>query len=111
MHQEMERDPSVFVYGIGVPDHKRIFGTTEGLVEAFGPERCFDTPLAEDSMTGFGLGAALRGMRPVHVHIRVDFLLLAMNQLVNMVSSITYGSNGRIKVPLVIRAVVGRGWR
>lgn len=110
LHQEMERDPSVFVYGIGVPDHKRIFGTTEGLVETFGPERCFDTPLAEDSMTGFGLGAALRGMRPVHVHIRVDFLLLAMNQLVNMVSSITYGSGGRIKVPLVIRAVVGRGW-
>jgi pyruvate dehydrogenase E1 component beta subunit len=61
-------------------------------------------------MTGFGLGAAIRGMRPIHVHIRVDFLLLAMNQIVNMVSSFTYGSGGRLKVPLVIRAVVGRGW-
>ena len=59
MTQEMERDPSVFVYGIGVPDHKRIFGSTDGLVEKFGAERCFDTPLAEDAMTGFGLGAAI----------------------------------------------------
>jgi pyruvate dehydrogenase E1 component beta subunit len=108
--QEMERDPEVFVYGIGVPDHKRIFGSTVGLVEKFGPERCFDTPLAEDSMTGFGLGAAINGMRPVHVHMRVDFLLLAMNQLANMVSSYCYGSGGRLKVPLVIRAVIGRGW-
>lgn len=108
--QEMERDPTVFVYGIGVPDHKRIFGTTANLVERFGASRCFDTPLAEDAMTGFGLGAALRGMRPIHIHIRVDFLLLAMNQLVNMVSSFTYGTGGRVKVPLTIRAVVGRGW-
>ena len=108
--QEMERDPSVFVYGIGAPDHKKIFGTTAGLVERFGPDRCLDTPLAEDALTGFGLGAAIRGMRPIQVHIRVDFLLLAMNQLVNMVSSFTYGSGGHLKVPLVIRAVVGRGW-
>lgn len=108
--QEMRRDPGVFVYGIGVPDHKRIFGSTTGLVEEFGPERCFDTPLAEDSMTGFGLGAALNGMRPIHVHIRVDFLLLAMNQLANMVSSYRYASRGTLKVPLVIRAIIGRGW-
>lgn len=110
MSQEMERDPSVFVYGIGVPDHMKIFGSTEGLVEKFGPERCFDTPLSEDSMTGFGLGAAINGMRPIHVHIRIDFLLLAMNQLVNMVSSYTYSTAGRRPAPMVIRAVVGRGW-
>ncbi len=110
MLQEMERDPNVFVYGIGVPDHKKIFGSTAGLVEKFGPERCFDTPLAEDAMTGFGLGAAINGMRPIHVHIRVDFLILALNQLVNMVSSYAYTTGGKVKVPLVIRAVVGRGW-
>lgn len=110
MSQEMERDPTVFVYGIGVPDHKRIFGSTVGLVEKFGSERCFDTPLSEDAMTGFGLGAAINGMRPIHVHIRVDFLLLAMNQLSNMVSSYRYTSAGKLKVPMVIRAVIGRGW-
>ncbi len=110
MYQEMERDSSVFVYGIGVPDHKKIFGSTERLLEDFGPMRCFDTPVAEESMTGFGLGAAIGGLRPIHIHIRVDFLLLAMNQLVNMVSNIHYVSGGQIKVPMVIRAVIGRGW-
>lgn len=110
MSQEMERDSSVFVYGIGVPDHKKVFGSTAGLVEKFGPERCFDTPLCEDSMTGFGLGAAINGMRPIHIHIRVDFLLLAMNQLANMVSAYRYMSGGKLTVPLVIRAIIGRGW-
>lgn len=110
MRQEMERDPAVFVYGIGVPDHKAIFGSTLGLLEQFGPDRCFDTPLCEETMTGFGLGAAINGMRPIHIHIRVDFLLLAMNQLVNMVSNYTYSTGGKFKVPLVIRAVIGRGW-
>ncbi len=108
--QEMRRDPRVFVYGIGVPDHKKIFGSTAHILEEFGPDRCFDTPLCEDTMTGFGLGAAIKGLRPVHVHIRVDFLLLCMNQLVNMISSFTYGTTGRIGVPMVIRAVIGRGW-
>jgi len=110
MVQEMERDPNIFVYGIGVADHKRVFGTTVGLVEKFGPERCFDTPLCEDSMTGFGLGAALNGMRPIHIHIRVEFLLLAMNQLANMVSAYSYVTAGELKVPMVIRAIIGRGW-
>ena len=110
MSQEMERDPSVFVYGIGVPDHKRAFGSTNSLVEKFGADRCFDTPLCEDSMTGFGLGAAINGMRPIHIHIRVDFLLLAMNQLANMVSAYSYASGGTLNVPLVIRAIIGRGW-
>ncbi|MHC4508758.1 MAG: alpha-ketoacid dehydrogenase subunit beta [Planctomycetota bacterium] len=110
MSQEMDRDPSIFVYGIGVPDHKRVFGTTVGLLERFGRDRCFDTPLSEDAMTGFGLGAAINGARPIHVHMRVDFMLLAMNQLANMVASYRYTSGGTLKVPLVIRAVVGRGW-
>jgi pyruvate dehydrogenase E1 component beta subunit len=108
--QEMNRNTAVFVYGIGVPDHKGIFGSTTGLAEKFGQDRCFDTPLAEDSLTGFGLGAAINGLRPVLVHMRADFLLLAVNQLANMVSSCTYSSGGNLKVPLVIRAVIGRGW-
>ena len=110
MVQEMERDPNVFVFGIGAPDHKGIFGTTLGLPEKFGPERCFDTPIAEESMTGVGFGAALNGLRPIHVHIRVDFLLLAMNQIVNMISPYCYSTGGKKGVPFVIRAVVGRGW-
>ena len=107
---EMEADPSVFVFGLDVPDHKRIFGSTEGLLERFGPARCFGTPLSEEAMTGVALGAAISGLRPVHVHIRADFMLLATNQIVNMVSNLRYMSGGKLRVPLVIRAVIGRGW-
>ncbi len=108
--REMEADPTVFVFGLDVADHKRIFGSTQGLVEKFGSERCFSTPLSEDAMTGVALGAAISGLRPVHVHIRADFLLLAMNQIGNMISNIRYMSGGKLRVPLVIRAVIGRGW-
>jgi len=108
LRQEMERDPTIFIYGIGTPDHKKVFGTTAGLIEQFGQERCFDVPLSEDALLGFGIGAALSGLRPVNVHIRVDFLLLAMNQLVNMAASHQYITGQ--SVPLVIRAIVGRGW-
>ena len=106
----MKRDKSVFVYGLGVTDFKRIFGTTNSLLELFGKNRCFETPLCEDAMTGFGLGAALNGLRPIHIHTRVDFLLLAMNQLINMVSCYRYGLGKNMKLPLVIRAIIGRGW-
>lgn len=108
--QEMERDERVFVFGLDVDDHKRIYGSTASLVEKFGPERCFGTPISEDAMTGMALGAALSGLRPVHVHIRVDFLLLAINQIANMITTAKYMSGGDLEVPLVIRAVVGRGW-
>jgi len=110
LYDEMKVDPRVFVFGLDVPDHKRIFGSTDNLVESFGKERCFGTPLSEDAMTGVALGAALAGQRPVHVHIRVDFMLLAMNQIINMISTVHYLSAGKLKVPLVIRAVTGRGW-
>lgn len=110
IYQEMERDPTVFVYGIGAPDHKKIFGSTKNLLEKFGPERCLDVPLSEDALMGLGIGAALNGLKPIYVHIRVDFLLLAMNQLINMAPIISYCSSGRLSVPLVIRAIIGRGW-
>jgi len=110
MRQEMERDRNVFVYGLDVADHKRIFGSTAGLVEQFGKERCFSTPLSEDALAGFGLGAAILGLRPINVHIRADFLLLAVNQIMNMISGVHYVSAGAVKAPIVIRAALGRGW-
>lgn len=110
LDQEMTRDEKVFVYGLDVADHKGIYGTTLRLAEKFGKKRCFSTPLSEDAMMGFGIGAAINGMRPINVHIRVDFLLLAMNQLINMASTHYYGSNGKVAVPLVVRAAIGRGW-
>lgn len=106
----MREDPTVFCYGIGVPDHKEIFGTTAGLSEEFGQDRCLDTPISEDSLAGFGLGACLAGLKPVNIHIRVDFLILAINQIANAISSYRYGANGNVEVPITFRGVIGRGW-
>jgi pyruvate/2-oxoglutarate/acetoin dehydrogenase E1 component len=108
--QEMRRDPSVILFGQGVDDHRGTVGTTLGLAEAFGPERVFDTPLSEDAMTGVAIGAAMAGLRPMHVHIRQDFLLLCMNQLVNIAAKAHYMYGGGLNVPLVVRSMIGKSW-
>lgn len=108
--QALEADPAVLVMGEGVDDPAGSFGTTLGLQEAFGPERVFDLPLAENGCTGFAVGAAIAGMRPVFVHLRVDFALMAMDQIVNHAAKWCYMFDGRQRVPLVIRCIVGRGW-
>jgi len=108
--QEMQRDSSVIVLGQGVDDPKAIIGTTKGLVEKFGAQRVFDTPLSEDAMTGVAVGLALGGLRPIHTHIRMDFVLLAMNQIVNMASKMRYMFGGSYCVPLVIRSMIGKSW-
>jgi pyruvate dehydrogenase E1 component beta subunit len=108
--QEMERDPGVFVYGLDVDDHKAIQGSTAGLLARFGADRVFTTPLSEDAMTGFGIGAAMAGMRPIHVHIRMDFLMLCMNQLVNMAAKAHYMYGGSVRVPMVVRSMIGKSW-
>lgn len=107
---EMQRDPSVFLFGLDVDDHKGIQGSTIGLQEKYGKDRVFCTPLSEDAMTGVAIGAAMAGMRPIHVHIRMDFMLLCMNQLVNMAAKSHYMYNGQVKVPMVVRGMIGRSW-
>ncbi len=108
--QAMQGDDGVFVYGLGVDDAKGHYGSTLNLHNEFGKLRCFDMPLSEDAMTGIGIGAALSGMRPIYVHQRMDFLLLCMNQLVNMGAKYHYISNGALNVPMVVRASIGRSW-
>jgi pyruvate/2-oxoglutarate/acetoin dehydrogenase E1 component len=108
--QEMRRDPSVFVFGLDTDDHKAIQGSTRGLLAEFGPDRVFGTPLSEDAMTGVAIGAAMAGMRPVHVHIRMDFMMLCMNQLINIAAKSHYMYGGQVKVPLVVRSMIGKSW-
>lgn len=108
--EEMARDPNVFLFGLDVDDHKGIQGSTVGLQDKFGADRVFCTPLSEDAMTGVAIGAAMAGYRPIHVHIRMDFMLLCMNQLVNMAAKSHYMYNGQVKVPLVVRTMIGRSW-
>ena len=108
--QAMVQDPRVIVIGEGVPDPKAIFNTTAGLREKFGTRRVFDMPLSENGVTGICIGAALSGVRPVMVHQRIDFAMLAMDQLVNNAAKWHYMFDGKASVPLVVRVIVGRGW-
>jgi pyruvate/2-oxoglutarate/acetoin dehydrogenase E1 component len=108
--QEMGRDPSVVLFGLDVDDPKAIQGTTRGLLQKYGAARVFGTPLSEDSMTGVAIGMALAGQRPIHVHIRMDFLMLAMNQLVNVAAKSRYMFGGKVSVPMVVRCMIGKSW-
>lgn len=110
MTREMESDANVFAFGVDVPDHKRTFGSGNGMVEKFGSMRYFGSPLSEAGVTGVAVGAALSGLRPIHIHARADFTLLALNQILNVASIKSFLSNGKSKVPLVIRAMIGRSW-
>lgn len=110
MPREMEADPTVFAFGVDIQDHKRTFGSGNGMAEKFGIERYFGSPLSEAGSTGVAIRAALCSLRPIHIHARADFVLLGMNQLVNMASNKVYLSNGKLKVPLVVRAIIGRSW-
>jgi len=108
--QLMELDPSVYVMGLGVPDPKGIFGTTLGLEAKYGSDRVLDMPTSENGMTGIAIGSALLGMRPIMTHQRVDFFLLALDQLINNAAKWHYMFGGKMSVPLVIRLIMGRGW-
>jgi pyruvate dehydrogenase E1 component beta subunit len=106
----LAHDPGVFVLGQGVDDPGRMFGTTKGLQEKYGAARVFDTPLSEEGMMGVCTGAAMNGMRPVYMHNRPDFILLAFNQLVTHASKCHFMDNGQTTVPMVVWAAIGRGW-
>ncbi len=108
--QCMAENASVCIMGLGVTDPKGVFGTTVGLEAKYGNKRAMDMPVAENSMTGIAIGAALTGMRPIITHQRVDFALLALDQIINNAAKWHYMFNGQMKVPLVIRLLVGRGW-
>jgi pyruvate dehydrogenase E1 component beta subunit len=110
LDQALARDKNVFVMGQGVDDPSGMFGITLDLHKKYGSERVFDTPLSENALTGIAVGAAITGMRPVYLHNRPDFLLLAMDQIVNHASKWSYMFGGKLNVPLVIMAVIGRGW-
>lgn len=108
--QALETDPSVFLIGEGIDDPGGVFGTTIGLKDVYGQDRVMDSPIAENGMTGIAIGAAIAGMRPVFIHMRVDFLPMCMDQIINHAAKWSYMTGGKVKVPLTIRAIIGRGW-
>ena len=106
----LAKDPDVYVMGLGVPDPKGIFGTTLGLEQKYGNRRVLDMPASENGMTGVAIGSAIVGLRPIMTHQRIDFALLAMEQIVNQAAKWHYMFGGQMRVPLVIRMIIGRGW-
>lgn len=106
----LARDRQVFLIGEGIPDPKGAFGTTTGLQEKYGPSRVMDMPVSENGMTGVVIGAALGGLRPVLTHMRIDFSLLSMDQIVNTAAKWFFMYGGQKPVPIVIRMIIGRGW-
>ena len=108
--QAMELDPRIYLIGLGVPDPKGIFGTLDGLAKKYGPNRVMDMPTSENAMTGIGIGSAIGGMRPIMTHQRVDFFLLALDQLINNAAKWHYMFGGEMTAPIVIRLIIGRGW-
>jgi pyruvate dehydrogenase E1 component beta subunit len=109
LSQALKKDNRVFAMGEGIDDPGGIFGSTVGLAKEFG-KRVFDTPIAENGLTGFAIGAAITGSRPVLIHMRMDFLPLTFDQILNHAAKLFYMSGGRVSVPLVIRSIIGRGW-
>lgn len=106
----MKKDQKVFVIGEGVNDPKEIFGTTKNLKKIFGKRRVIETPISENAMTGMCVGSAMMGLKPIQIHQRVDFALLALEQIINNCAKAFFVSNSKHTVPLVIRMIIGRGW-
>jgi pyruvate dehydrogenase E1 component beta subunit len=105
--QAMVHDPRVFAIGLDADDKFGVFGSMLNMTH---PERVIGTPVSENAMMGVALGAALSGMRPLYIHLRVDFMVLSMDQLVNYAAKWRYMTQGQVGVPLTVRAVIGRGW-
>ena len=106
----MRSDPNTILFGLGVNDDRGLQGTTKNLFKEFGEDRIFDIPIAEDAMMGFAVGAGMSGLRPIFNHARMDFLLLTFNQLFNVGSKYGYMFGGVVKVPMIVRCLVGYGW-
>ena len=110
LHKAMSIDENVICFGLGVNDPKTIFSTTKGLEEKFGSNRVFDVPTSENALTGIGIGASMNGIKPVMTHQRLDFFLLAMDQLVNSAAKWHYMFGSQVSIPITIRLILGRGW-
>ncbi len=110
LHKAMSIDEKVVCFGLGVNDPKTIFSTTNGLEETFGSKRVFDVPTSENALTGIGIGASMNGIKPVMTHQRLDFFLLAMDQLVNSAAKWHYMFGSQVSIPITIRLILGRGW-
>src|SRR4051812_39930514 len=109
LKEEMRRDPNVFLLGEDVGRLGGLFKVTAGLLQEFGSARVIDSPISEAAIAGAGIGAAMVGLRPVIEFQFMDFMTIAMDQIVNHAAKIRYMTGGQVSVPLVIRTPVCGG--
>lgn len=111
MYEEMKRDPNVFIMGEDVGKRGGVFLASRGFIEEFGEERVIDTPLAESSIAGIALGAAMQGRRPIAEIQFADFIWPAVNQIIGEAARVRYGTKGVLHAPMVVRSPYGGGVR
>ncbi len=109
LSEEMRLDSSVFIMGEDVGLYGGVFGLTGPLWKEFGDDRVIDTPISELAIVGAGVGAAMLGLRPVVEIMFMDFITLAMDQIVNQAAKLRYMTGGKVKVPMVVRMLGGGG--
>lgn len=107
IRQEMEADPTVLVLGEDVGVQGGVFGSTRGLLKAFGPDRVLDTPISEMAFTGMAVGLAMEGYKPLVEIMFVDFIGVCLEQVYNAIGKIPYMSGGTVGMPVVIKTAGG----
>jgi len=108
-HQLFSRDESIILIGQGVKSPWYVGNTAKGLLDAFGPERIIDTPVSENAVTGAAVGASIAGVRSIVVHPRMDFMLYAMDPIINQAANWHYMNGGKSSCPVVIWGIINRG--
>ena len=109
--EEMKRDKNVFLMGEDVGRWGSLYRSSKGLLEEFGPERVKDTPISEAAIAGCGVGSAVLGMRPIVEIMYIDFIAIAMDQIVNHAAKWHQLSYGKVKLPIVFKTQGGAGRR
>ncbi len=109
LREALETDDSVFLMGEDIGGYGGPYAVTSGFLEAYGPERVRDTPISESGVVGSAVGAAMAGLKPIVEIMTINFMLLAMDQIVNQAAKLHYMSGGQISVPMVVRTVTGGG--
>ena len=107
MSDEMRRDPSVFLMGEEVGQYQGAYKVSKGMLDEFGPERVYDTPITEAGFTGIGVGAGLLGLRPIIEFMTWNFSMQAIDHIINSCGKAHYMSNGDLTCPIVFRGING----
>jgi 2-oxoisovalerate dehydrogenase E1 component beta subunit len=109
LHQEFQRDPRLVTFGEDAGAFGGVFRVTSGLQEKFGEERCFDTPLCEQGIIGFGIGMAQKGLKPICEIQFADYIFPAYDQIVNELAKMRYRTGNQYSAPVIIRTPYGGG--